>query len=131
MPARAPASAREARALPRLPHALGASVCRSARFHFHSSTATYHDVTYRFASAEHQAMFEKDSGKFEPQFGGYCAYGVAMGHTSPVKVDAFQIVDGRLLMQYDTEVGDTFNKDQKRNLQTADKIWPTLSASSK
>ncbi len=59
MPARAPASAREARALPGFPHTLGASVGRSARFHFHSSTATYYDVTYRFASAEHQAMFEK------------------------------------------------------------------------
>lgn len=91
--------------------------------------ATYHGVTYRFASAEHQAMFKKDSAKYEPQFGGYCAYGVAKGHTSPVKVDAFQIVDGRLLMQYDTGVRDTFNKDQKENLENADKTWPTLSTS--
>jgi YHS domain-containing protein len=92
---------------------------------FHSS---YHDVTYRFASAEHQAMFEKDSARYEPQFGGYCAYGVAKRHLAPVKIDAFQIVNGRLLMQYDSGVKDTFNKDQRGNLETADKNWPTLSA---
>ncbi len=92
---------------------------------FHSS---FHDVTYRFASAEHQAMFEKDSTKYEPQFGGYCAYGVAKGHLSPVKIDAFQIVNGRLLMQYDSGVKKAFNEDQPGNLETADKTWPTLSA---
>ena len=73
-------------------------------------------------------MFEKDPAKYEPQFGGYCAYGVAKGHLVPVKIDAFQIVNGRLLMQYDSAVRDTFNKDQSDNLATADKTWPTLSA---
>jgi len=92
---------------------------------FHSS---YHDVTYRFVSAEHQAIFEKDPAKYEPQFGGFCAYGVAKGHLAPVKIDAFQIVDGRLLMQYDLKVKETFNKDQKGNLQAADNNWPTLTA---
>lgn len=95
---------------------------------FHSS---FHEVTYRFASANHQAMFEKDPAKYEPQFGGYCAYGVAKGHLSPVKIDAFQIVNGRLLMQYDSSVKDAFNKDQRGNLETADKTWPSLSAQDK
>jgi YHS domain-containing protein len=90
---------------------------------FHS---TYHDVTYRFVSAEHQATFENNPAKYEPQFGGYCAYGVAKGHLAPVKIDAFQIVDGRLLMQYDMKVKETFNKDQQGNLQAADKNWPAL-----
>ncbi len=90
---------------------------------YHSS---FHNVTYRFASAEHQAMFEKDAAKYEPQFGGYCAYGVSKGHLSPVKIDAFQIVNGRLLMQYDSDVKKAFNEDQRVNLETADKNWPTL-----
>jgi len=92
---------------------------------------SYHGVTYHFASAEHQAMFEKDPAKYEPQFGGYCAYGVAKGHLAPVKIDAFQIVNGRLLMQYDTKVKDTFNNDQSGNLAAADKNWPGLTAQGK
>jgi hypothetical protein len=35
-------------------------------------------------------------------------------------------VNGRLLMQYDTSVRDTFNKDQSGNLEAADKNWPEL-----
>ena len=95
---------------------------------FHSS---YHDVTYRFASAEHQQMFEKDPAKYEPQFGGYCAYGVTQGHLAPVKIEAFQIVDGRLLMQYDSDVKKKFNEDQAGNLKAADEKWPAVAAQKK
>jgi hypothetical protein len=94
---------------------------------FHS---TYHDVIYRFASAQHQIAFEKSPETYEAQFGGYCAYGVAQKHLSPVKIDAFQIVNGRLLMQYDS-VRDTFNKDQSGNLQAADKNWLELISTQK
>ena len=87
---------------------------------------TYHDVVYHFASVEHQIAFEKSPETYEPQFGGYCAYGVAQKHLVPVKIDAFQIVNGRLLMQYDASVRETFNKDQSGNLQAADKNWLEL-----
>ena len=92
---------------------------------------TFHDATYPFASAEHQAMFEKEPAKYEPQFGGYCAYGVGQGHLAPVKIDAFQIVNGRLLMQYDTGVKKLFNKDPNGNLDAATKAWPSLTDKSK
>jgi YHS domain-containing protein len=88
--------------------------------------ATYRGVTYRFASSEHQATFEKDPAKYEPQFGGYCAYGVAQGHLAPGKVEAFQIVNDQLLMQYDSRTRDEFNKDQRANLQAATSKWQTL-----
>src|SRR5260370_36453485 len=89
--------------------------------------SSYHDVVYHFTSAEHQAMFDANPSQYEPQFGGYCAYGVTKGHLAPVKIDAFQIVNARLLMQYDTDVRNTFNKDQRGNLELADKNWPDLS----
>jgi YHS domain-containing protein len=88
--------------------------------------ATYRGVIYLFASAEHQAMFEKAPAKYEPQFGGYCAYGVAQGHLAPGKVEAFQIVNGQLLMQYDSRTRDEFNKDQQANLNAAQSKWQTL-----
>jgi len=87
---------------------------------------TYRGVIYRFASAEHQAIFEKAPAKYEPQFGGYCAYGVAQGHLAPGKAEAFQIVNGQLLMQYDSHTRDEFNKDQQANLDAAQSKWQTL-----
>jgi hypothetical protein len=41
-------------------------------------------------------------------------------------VDAFQIVDGRLLLQYSKGVRDDFNKDTKGNLIEAESNWPKL-----
>ena len=86
----------------------------------------YHGAKYSFASSEHKAAFEKDPAKYEPQFGGFCAYGASRGHAAPVKIEAWQIVDGRLLMQYDLGVKNDFNKDQQGNLRKADANWPGL-----
>jgi YHS domain-containing protein len=88
--------------------------------------STYHGGTYWFASAEHKALFDANPEKYEPAFGGYCAYGVSKGHLAPVDVNAFQIVDGRLLMQHGDGARNGFNEDQKGNLAKADATWPKL-----
>ena|SRR5271165_3580248 len=88
--------------------------------------SSYKGAKYFFASAEDKATFDGDPAKYEPQFGGYCAYGVSRGHLAPVKIEAWQIVNGRLLMQYDLDVKNDFNKDQAGNLAKADKNWPVL-----
>jgi len=86
----------------------------------------YNGAKYYFASADHKAAFDKDPTRYEPQFGGYCAYGVSHGAKAPVKIEAWQIVNGRLLMQYDLGVKDDFNKDQQGTLKKADQNWPGL-----
>ena len=86
----------------------------------------YRGAKYYFASAEHKAAFDKDPAKFEPQFGGYCAYGASKGKTFPVKIEAWEIVNGRLLMQYDLDVKEKFNQDQQGNLRKADQNWPGI-----
>src|SRR5262249_42223789 len=37
----------------------------------------YNGANYYFASAEHKALFDKEPAKYEPQFGGFCAYGAS------------------------------------------------------
>jgi YHS domain-containing protein len=86
----------------------------------------YAGARYFFSSAEDKALFDANPAKYEPQFGGFCAYGVSRGHTVPIKIEAFQIVNGRLLMQYDLGVKNDFNKDPQGNLQKADQNWPGL-----
>lgn len=83
-------------------------------------------ANYLFASKEHRDAFKADPSKYEPAFGGYCAYGVSRGKLVEIDVDAFQIVDGKLLLQYSKGVRDDFNKDTKANLTKADANWPTL-----
>ena len=90
---------------------------------FHS---THRSATYRFASQEHKELFEKNPAKYEPAFGGYCAYGVSRNKLVEIDVEAFQIVDGKLLLQYSKGVRNDFNKEPKGNLAKANTNWPAL-----
>lgn len=88
--------------------------------------ATYQGAIYHFASAEHKAAFEAEPAKYAPEFGGYCAYGVSKGSLAPIDVEAFSIVDGRLLLQYDAKIKRKFDEDVPGQLAKADENWPEL-----
>jgi YHS domain-containing protein len=88
--------------------------------------ARYNGALYYFASKEHRDLFKAGPAKYEPSFGGFCAYGVSRNKLVEIEVDAFQIVDGRLLLQYSKGVRDDFNKDTKGNLSKANTNWPAL-----
>ena len=81
---------------------------------------------YFFASKENKDLFKADPAKYTPQFDGYCAYGVSRNKLVEIDVDAFQIVDGKLLLQYSKGVRDDFNADAKANLAKADTNWLKL-----
>ena len=87
-------------------------------------TARYQGAEYRFATMEHQAAFAADPAKYAPQFGGFCAYGLSRGHTASVEIDTWQIVDGRLLLNYNQSVRKQFDAERTENLRKADANWP-------
>jgi YHS domain-containing protein len=88
--------------------------------------STHRGATYHFVSAAHKATFDASPTKFEPQFGGYCAYGVSRGKLVEIDIEASQVVDGRLFLQYSKGVRNDFNKDSAGNLKKADANWPVL-----
>lgn len=88
--------------------------------------AKHDGAVYLFASKEHRDLFKKEPVKYEPSFGGYCAYGVSRNKLAPIDVEAFQIVDGKLFLQYSKGIRDDFNKDAKGNLTRANTNWPGL-----
>ncbi len=88
-----------------------------------------HDgAIYFFASKEHKDLFKADPDKYTPEFGGYCAYGVSRKRLVEIDVNAFQIVNGKLLLQYSKGVRDDFNEDTQGNLAKARANWTVLVA---
>lgn len=83
-------------------------------------------VIYCFDSPEHKAAFDANPAKYEPQFGGFCAYGLSRNSLVEIDPTAFQIVNGKLLLQYSKGIMEKFNKDAANNLQKADQNWPIL-----
>jgi YHS domain-containing protein len=87
-------------------------------------------VTYLFATASNKEMFLKDFKKYEPQYGGWCAY--AMGNTGEkVEIDpsTFKILNGKLYLFYHSWTNNTlnkWNKDENNLKNKADKNWITI-----
>jgi YHS domain-containing protein len=90
-------------------------------------TEAVEGVKYYFSSASNKNLFLKDPKKYEPQYGGWCAY--AMGATNEkVEIDpeTFKIVDGKLYLFYHSWVNNTLSKwnDDEANLKRkADTNW--------
>jgi hypothetical protein len=89
-------------------------------------TATYQGATYLFATKEHKSTFEAAPEKYVPQFGGFCAYGAALGALFPVDIDTWQVQDGKLYLNLNPAILTVFNQDFKGNVAKAEKNWPEL-----
>jgi YHS domain-containing protein len=88
--------------------------------------SVHHGAIYHFASAEHKAMFDANPAKYEPQFGGWCAYAASINKISPIGPEWWEIVDGRLILQHNQRAWDLWHKDPVNGLVNADKNWPGL-----
>ncbi|MCV2403145.1 YHS domain-containing protein [Marinomonas sp. C2222] len=89
-------------------------------------TATYKGATYYFASAENRDLFNADKTKYLPQYGGFCAMGVAFGQKVNIDPKAWKIVDGKLYLNNSKSVQKRWLKDVPGNIQTAEQKWPTI-----
>lgn len=83
-------------------------------------------ATWNFSNSQNLHEFKLNPESFAPQYGGYCAYGVADGHKAPTSPDAWTIVDGKLYLNYDKSVKALWSKDQQGFIKMADKNWDTV-----
>lgn len=90
----------------------------------------YGQVIYRFRSKTNLELFKSSPGKYEPQYGGWCAY--AMGNTGEkVEIDpkTFKIIDGKLYLFYHTIFNNTlttWNKNQTQLLTQSINNWKKI-----
>ncbi len=84
-------------------------------------------ITYRFSTNQNKELFKANPAKYEPQYGGWCAY--AMGETGEkVEIDpeTFKIFDGKLYLFYNKFFNNTkksWNKNEKSLKTKADASW--------
>ena len=84
-------------------------------------------VTYYFSSPEDKELFKKDYKKYEPQYGGWCAYAMgASGEKVEIDPETFKIVAGKLYLFYHSWTNNTlnkWNKDEASLKSKADVSW--------
>ena len=73
-------------------------------------TTEYQDIKYKFISKENLNKFLATPEKFLPEYGGWCAYAMAL-NGSKVKINpkSFQIHDGKLYLFYNAFFNNTLD----------------------
>ncbi|WCL54355.1 YHS domain-containing (seleno)protein [Gimibacter soli] len=82
--------------------------------------------TYYFASAENRDTFMADPDRYLPQYGGFCAMGVALGKKLDGDPNVWKIVDDKLYLNVNKDVSVAWQRDIPGNLEKADEYWPGL-----
>lgn len=83
----------------------------------------FNGVTYAFASEGHKKTFEANPEKYLPVYGGYCAYGVAVGKKFVADPEVWKIVDGKLYLNLDRDIQRKWEKDVPGHIKAADSNW--------
>ncbi len=89
-------------------------------------TVEYEGAKYAFTSESNRALFLGDPEQYVPQYGGYCAYGVAHGSRSNVDPEVWDIVDGRLYLMISAGTMSVWQKKKKAHIEMANKAWQTI-----
>jgi hypothetical protein len=89
-------------------------------------TTEWNGAKWHFTTREHRDAFLTDPQKYAPQYGGYCALGMAHGGDVPTDPEAWSIVDGKLYLNMMTEVRTTWLYSPDKLIERADKKWQAM-----
>lgn len=102
-------------------HTVGKPVQGAAKF-----AAKHGGATYRFATEENLQAFKANPAKYEPAYGGYCAYGVSVNAKFDGDPRVWKIVNGTLYLNLDPEIQKAFEKDVSGAINKANANWPKI-----
>lgn len=89
-------------------------------------TATHDDATYWFATEENKALFEATPDAYIPAYGGYCAFGAAMGFKFDGDPHQWKIVDDVLYLNLSKDIQERWSTDIPGFIEKADVNWDEI-----
>lgn len=95
----------------------------SAKFKLSWKGADWH-----FASAENAAAFKANPSAYAPQYGGHCAWAMAQGYLAPGDPTAYDIVGGKLYLNYDQGIRAKWRKDISGFIARGGPNWAKIPA---
>ena len=83
-------------------------------------------AVYRFASRTHLELFQAEPDRYQPQYGGYCAYAMAVDRLADINPDRWSIIDGRLYLNANRLAQFLWVINPKDNIESADQHWSSF-----
>lgn len=99
----------------------GAPVMGDARF-----SVTWKGAEWRFANQANADAFKADPTAFAPQYGGHCAWAMGRGYLAPGDAKVYKVVDGKLYLNFNSDVQKMWNKDISGFIAKGDPNWKAL-----
>ncbi len=93
--------------------------------------AEFKGSTFHFASKANRDAFAANPDKYAPQYGGFCAFGMASGYKAATDPAAFSVVGGKLYLNYNRDVQKMWTADVPGFIGKADKAWPEAAKQTK
>ena len=93
-------------------------------------TAVADGQSYYFVSQSNLDTFKAAPAKYEPQFGGYCAFGVSAGKKFDGDPDFAAVQDGKLYVFVNEDILRMFEKDKAGTLSKASANWTAIKSKS-
>ena len=85
--------------------------------------AVHDGATYLFVDEENRRAFERDPERYLPAYGGYCAYGVAVGKKFVGDPDVWRVVGGRLYLTSTRRSRRSGPRTCRSHIRKADGNW--------
>lgn len=80
-------------------------------------------IAYKFASKDNLELFQTQPEKYLPEYGGYCAYAMALNSLADIDPDRWAIVDGKLYLNNNRFSSALWSINKSGNIESADKNW--------
>jgi YHS domain-containing protein len=84
---------------------------------------TYQGATYYFSSAADLAIFKKNPSKYVPEYGGFCANGMANRKAADIDPSVFFVLKGKLYVCASPDAEKEFQSNLQQNTKKADQNW--------
>lgn len=89
-------------------------------------TAKWNGAVWRFTSEAHRDAFVADPEKYAPQYGGFCALGMAHGGDVPTDPEAWTIWNDKLYLNMIKEVSITWRYNPDKLVERANGKWNAM-----
>jgi len=92
-------------------------------------TVRYKGFQFLFSSEANMQLFESNSSKYTPRWGGFCSYGIAREDWSknllgpPTDTDIWEIINGSLHFFRDVDVRSLFDQHHQDDIQFGNERW--------
>ena len=71
-------------------------------------------------------MFNSNPAKYAPQYGGFCAYGAAIGAKFPIDPTVYTVVEDKLYVNNSAKVSELWTAKRSKAITLADQKWTEI-----